>query len=389
VVKENQIFLDHCSTTPINTDVSSEMERTSAAYFANSSSTHALGQLAVARFNKAIAKIGQLMGGYSKREVVITSGATESNNTIIKGAYFSGMCQSFITTKVEHPSILEPLKFIEKFGAKVVYAKTDMFGKICVESLARLLEDHPKSLVTLCYGNSELGSLFDYPKLSKCTQKYSALLHLDISQSLGKTQLPFLGSGEVDFLSFSGHKIYGPKNVGAFVGKCNLLKQLTPLIHGGGQQMGIRAGTFGLPLVVGLECALEFVTENLTSHVRHYQKLSGKLQSLLIASDLRGLHFNSDVEFGLAHILNFSLKGADATSILYQFPHIFLSSSSACMGHKDGGESVLNGLGSPATISKGSFRVGLGVSSTANQLELFVNRLKEVSQNLQPEAASI
>ncbi|SFV09920.1 cysteine desulfurase family protein [Alicyclobacillus macrosporangiidus] len=265
------IYLDYNASTPIAPEVAEAMKPFLTDYYGNPSTTHWAGKPARQAYEKARQQVADLLG-CDPEEVIFTSGGSESNNHALKGVFFALKEKGthIVTTQIEHPSIINPCKFLEKLGAKVTYVGVDRFGQVSPSDIEKAITNET-ILISVMHANNEVGTIQPIADIAKIAKKYNILFHTDAAQAVGKipTRVDELG---VDLLSVAGHKLYAPKGVGALY-----IRRGTPiesLVHGAGHEGGRRAGTENILLAVGLGIACELAAENLknatTKELRDY-----------------------------------------------------------------------------------------------------------------------
>jgi cysteine desulfurase len=301
------------------------MGRVLDAPFGNPSSDHWAGRPARDAVEKARGQVAGLLGA-EPGEVVFTSGGSEANNQALKGLFFAngGANAHIITTQVEHPAILNPCHFLERLGARVTYLPVDGFGRVDPDGVRRAIK--PETiLISVMHANSEVGTIQPIEEISRIAREHDIPLHTDAAQSVGKIRTKVRELG-VDLLSLAGHKLYGPKGVGALYVRTGI--QLEPLIHGAGHEGGRRAGTENVLLNVGLGEACE-VAESWTCN-RSIEKLRDLFWSRLAQEFGDGVLLNGHPTERLPNTLNVSFLGRVGGDILHAMPDVAASTGSAC-----------------------------------------------------------
>ena len=264
------IYLDYSATTPINNEVLDTYVKVSKNFIGNANSIHSLGTKSRELLESATNQISSLLK-IKPCEVIYTSGATESNNLALKGiaSFYKNRGRHIITTKLEHSSVSETLKYLETLGYEISYVELDKNGLINIQNLKSLIRDDT-ILVSICYVNSELGIKQNINEIGKILKQYPKLIfHVDGTQALGKIDVDL---SNIDLFSFSAHKFFGPKGIGCLIKKENI--KLTPLFHGGKSDSIYRSGTPALPLIVSLSKALRIALNNLDNKYNHVKKLN-------------------------------------------------------------------------------------------------------------------
>jgi cysteine desulfurase len=373
-MNEPRIYLDYNASTPIHPEVRAAMAPYLEEHYGNPSSAHWAGvpaALAVARARRQIA--GLL--GCSAAEVMFTSGGTEANNAALLGAFFAagGSARHLVTTRVEHPAILEPARFLERLGAEVTYVDVDATGRVDPADIAAALRPGT-FLVSVMHANNEVGTVQPIAEIAAVTRAAGVLLHSDAAQSAGKvpTNVEELG---VDLLSLAGHKMYAPKGVGALYVRAGI--ELEPLMHGAGHESGRRAGTENVLLDVGLGAAAELAGDlSWTAVVRELRDwLWAELQTLFRG----GVVLNGHPEERLPNTLNVSFLGRRGGDILAALPSVAATTGSAC--HADSVElsPVLEAMGVTPEVGAGAVRLSLGRMTTRAELESLLALLEPLA----------
>ena len=367
------IYLDYNASTPIHPAVQAAMMPFLAGHYGNPSSGHWAGVPGAQAVADARRQIADLLG-CSPVEVVFTSGGTESNNTALQGAYLAAGegKRHLVTTRIEHPAISEPCRFLERLGAEVTYVGVDPHGLVDPDDVAAAIRSNT-ILVSVMHANNEVGTIQPIAEIARVTREAGVLLHSDAAQSVGKisTKVDELG---VDLVSLAAHKFYGPKGVGALYIREGT--KLEPLMHGAGHESGRRAGTENVLLDVGLGAAAELAADlTWTADVRE--------QRDWLWEELRRgwgdrVVLNGHPTERLPNTLNVSFFGRDGREILAAMPEVAASTGSAC--HSGGTEPspVLAAMGVPREVGAGAIRISLGRMTTQQELEALVERLIEV-----------
>ena len=369
------IYLDHNATTPVDARVLEVVLPFLRDECGNASSkTHAFGWHAGEAVERARVQIGALLN-VSSREVVFTAGATESNNLVVSGllAAPSGDARGkikahVITQATEHPAILDPLKVLEKRGCDVTYLQPDRSGRVSAADVESALRDTTR-LVTIMAANNEIGTLQPLADIGAVCQAAGVLFHTDAAQAVGKIPLDVKKLG-VDLLSFSGHKLYAPKGVGALIVRRRTPPiRLSPSTFGGGQEKGLRPGTLNVPGIVGLGAACRVAQEDLPKEMDRLRGLRTQLRDALAAA-LDGLHFNGHPDECLPGTLSVSFEGVEGPALLVSLTGgLAVSSGSACSSGATDASHVLSALGVSERLALATIRFGLGRSTTAEQID--------------------
>ncbi|MDP6979298.1 MAG: cysteine desulfurase family protein [Myxococcota bacterium] len=354
------IYLDHQATTPVDPRVLEAMLPYYKGDFGNASSaTHAFGWRAEAAVEDARERIAQCLA-VDPNEIVFTSGATESNNLAIHGALNAtpGKAGSVVATAIEHPSVLEAATAQRAFGHRDVQVPVAASGLVDPSEIAAAIEDDT-TLVSVSAANSEIGVLPDIAAIAVDCHERGVLFHTDAAQAIGKIPLS-LADTEIDLLSFSAHKIYGPKGIGAlYVRRRRPRIKLRPLVFGGGQEGGLRSGTLAVPLIVGFARALELCVEEQEGEAARLRGLREKLR-LEIERSVPEAVVNGDLEHRLPGNLSVSIPDVDGERLLLDLRGLAVSSGSACSSGSGEPSHVLLALGRDKELARATVRFGLG-----------------------------
>lgn len=368
------IYFDNAATTRPSLAVLECFEKENEQCFANPSSRHAYGREAYRKLENARLSILKSLSLSNDYRVLFTSGASESNNLAIKGIAkeYLRRGKRIITTQVEHPSVLETFRSLEKEGFEVIYLPTKEDGTVDPETLKETMNKET-ILVSIMATNNETGSNNDILALSKIVHSFpKAFFHVDVTQAIGKRDLPY---SSIDLFSFSGHKIHGLKGTGALILKKNitLLRQ----IDGGDQEYFFRAGTDNLPGDETLAVALEEATKNLQDNIAHAKEISSFLREGLEKND--EILMNSPLE-GSPFILNFSLKRKKASVVTEALSHegIYVSSVSACNSKGEPVSYVLEAMGFSKERAMNSIRLSFSRENTLEEAKTFLNTLQNI-----------
>ncbi|MDR1773498.1 MAG: cysteine desulfurase [Clostridioides sp.] len=370
-----EIYLDNSATTKPYKEVIESMVEALENDFANPSAAHSKG-VAVERKIKKIRQLISRKIGIDEKEIFFTSGGTECNNTIIKGVanYNKKRKNHIISTKIEHPSVLNTLSELETEGFEVTYLDVDSNGIINLEDFKNSLKPNT-CLVSIMHVNNEIGSVQPVEqigKLLKCLNE-KVYFHIDAVQSFGKIDFKPSQIG-VDFMSVSGHKFHGPKGIGfMYIKKDSKIK---PFLHGGGQERGFRSGTENVPGIYGIGKATEVLFEDLNSNIEKMKSLRELLKSQ-IEKNIDNIKINS-TEDGVCHILNVSFLDVKGEVLLHFLEQkgIYVSTGSACSSKKKGSH-VLNAIGLSQDEIDGAIRFSLSELNTEEEILKAVDVLKD------------
>lgn len=362
------IYLDHQATTPVDPRVLDAMLPYFREDFGNaSSSTHVYGFRAEAAVEDARERIAAHLGA-DPEEIVFTSGATESNNIAIQGVLGISGAQSgnVLTVETEHPSVLEACDARATSDLRVNRLAVDGQGLVTADQVAGAIDDGTR-LVSISAANSEIGALHPIDEIAHACRDRAALLHCDGAQAVGKIPLR-MSDTPIDLLSFSAHKIYGPKGVGAlYVRKRRPRIKLRPLFAGGGQERGVRSGTVAVPLVVGLARALDLCMEEQADEGKRLIELRDLLCER-IKAEIPDAIVNGPMTTRLPGNLNLSFPNTNGERLLLAVPGLAVSSGSACSSASGEPSHVLLALGHDKTLARASIRFGLGRGTTREEV---------------------
>jgi cysteine desulfurase len=371
------IYLDFNASTPIAPEVADAMRGVFTEPFGNPSSEHWAGEPAKRAIEKARTQVAALLK-CRPSEIVFTSGGSEANNHALKGVFFAkGQAKAhFITTQVEHPAIVNPCRFLERLGATATYLPVDGFGRVDPDDVRRAIT--PETiLISVMHANNEIGTIQPIPEIARIAREHGILFHTDAAQSVGKvaTRTNELG---VDLLSVAGHKLYGPKGVGALFVRKQV--RLEPLIHGAGHELGRRAGTENILLGVGLGAACTISQSWLG--MESVQQLRDLFWDMLQDSFGDQIALNGHPTERLPNTLNLSFIGRAGSEILARMENVAASTGSACHSGSVELSPVLKAMKVPSQIGIGAIRFSLGRTTTREEIESTVALLtKAVAQS--------
>jgi cysteine desulfurase len=343
--------------------------------FGNAASrNHVFGWRAEAAVEDARERMAAAIGA-SPREIVFTSGATESNNLAIVGAARAHRRSGdhLVTVVTEHPAVLDPCRSLEREGFELSLLGVDRDGLLDPEAIVEAIRDRTV-LVSVMAANNEIGVLQPIAEIAQMCRERGVLFHTDAAQAVGKIPIR-VDDLQADLLSFSGHKIYGPKGVGAlYVRSGRPRVRLEPILHGGGHERGLRSGTLPVALIVGMAKALELCVEELEQEAARLLELRERLWKRL-TSELDGVAVNGHAECRLPGNLNVSFDGVDGDRLLLAMANVAVSSGSACSSATPGPSHVLKALGIPDALSKATLRFGLGRGNTQDEIDFAAERI--------------
>ena len=376
------IYMDNHATTPVDPRVFEAMRPYFTTTFGNAASrNHSFGWEAEEAVEKARKQVASIIGATAK-EIVITSGATESNNLAIKGVFemYAEKGNHIITAATEHKAVLDTCKRLEKEGAKVTYLPVQQNGLIDLDQLREAITDKT-ILITIMYANNEIGVLQPIAEIGKIAKERGVLFHSDATQAVGKVPVDVIKEG-IDVASVSAHKMYGPKGVGAlYVRRRNPRVQLTAQIDGGGHERGMRSGTLNVPGIVGLGAACEFAQKEMPEESKRLSYLRDKLKDRLLAG-LDEVYINGTTEHRLPNNLNISFAYVEGESLLMGINDVAVSSGSACTSATLEPSYVLKALGAGDDLAHSSIRFGLGRFNTEEEVDYVTEKVIDVVKKL-------
>ncbi len=367
-----RIYLDYNASTPIAPRVLEEMMPYLTTKFGNPSSSHSFGVECRAAVEQARERLANLLG-CGASEIIFTSGATESNNMVIKGlAKKAGKGKHFITSQIEHPAVLEPCRHLERYGYEVTYLPVDRRGLVDPEELRRSIT-RDTALISIMHANNEVGTIQDIAALAKVAASHSVPFHSDAAQSVGKIPVRVDDLG-IDFLTVAGHKFYAPKGVGALYIREG--KKLPPFLHGAGHERGMRPGTENLASVVGLGAACELAMQAMDTEGPRQKKLGLRLFEGLRKAGFK-VHLNGHPEKKLPNPWNISFEGHDTSAVMEALgSDIGVSAGAACHGDSVTASHVLVAMEVPTELARGAVRFSSGRETTEAEIDAVIERLK-------------
>ncbi len=379
------IYLDYQATTPVDPRVLKLMLPYFSEKFGNpGSATHSFGREAAAACERAREQVAALIGAEA-REIVFTSGATESNNIAIKGAgYFArDGRRHIVTAATEHKCVLESCKALAAEGFRLTVLPVEANGLVDLARLAAALSDDTL-LVSIMAVNNEIGVIQPLAEIGELCRRHGAYFHTDAAQAAGKIPLDVDGMA-IDLMSISGHKLYGPKGVGALYVRRRPRVRLAPLMSGGGQERGLRSGTLPAALCVGLGAASEISAAEMAAEGMRLKRLRERLRCGL-AAKVPGIALNGDLERRIPGNLNLAFPGVDAEVLMARLKDIAVSSGSACTSASIEPSYVLRALGLEDALARASLRIGLGRFTDSAEIDYAVEAIAAAVDQLRREA---
>ena len=376
------VYLDNHATTPMDPLVLQAMLPFFTDVFGNASSrNHEYGWTAEAAVEKARVQVASLIGA-SEKEIIFTSGATESNNLALIGAaeMYKEKGRHIITSPVEHKAILDTCAHLERQGFTITYLETDKTGRVSAEAVKAALRPDT-ILVSIMAANNEIGSINPIAEIGKVCKDHGVIFHTDAVQAMGKVAIDVNAMG-IDLLSYTAHKIYGPKGVGAlYVRRKNPRVRLAPMIHGGGHERGMRSGTLNVPGIVGFGKACELALKNLATEPARIAKLRDRLWDG-IRKDLDEVYLNGHPTERLPNNLNVSFAYVEGESLMMGMKELAVSSGSACTSSSLEPSYVLKAIGVGEDLAHTSIRFGLGRFSTEEEVDYAIKKVVETVKKL-------
>lgn len=375
------IYLDNNATTQLDHRVFEVMTPFFLENYGNAASkSHAFGWKAEEAVDYAREQIATLIGA-NEKEIIFTSGATESNNLAIKGVYemYATKGNHFITVSTEHKAVLDACKHLEKLGAEITYLQVGGDGLIKVEQIEEAIKSNTV-LVSVMYGNNELGVIQPIREIGKLCNSKGVLFHTDATQTVGKIHVDVLADN-IDLMSFTAHKMYGPKGVGAlYVRRKNPRVKVTAQMDGGGHERGMRSGTLNVTGIVGFGKACELARLEMESEAKRLSQLRDKLENALLK--LEESYVNGSSEHRLPHTTNISFKYVEGEGLMMGIKDIAVSSGSACTSASLEPSYVLKNLGLDDELAHSSLRFGLGRFTTEEEIDYTIDCVTEAVNKL-------
>ncbi|MEW6745130.1 MAG: aminotransferase class V-fold PLP-dependent enzyme [Planctomycetota bacterium] len=376
------IYMDHHATTPVDERVLEAMLPYFSSKFGNPASRHhVFGTEAKAVVDRAREQVALLLGA-RPGEVIFTSGATEADNLAILGTARANASKGrhIVTSPTEHSAVLDCCRALVKEGFEITYLSVDRFGGIDLEELRSAIRPDT-ILVTLMAANNEIGTLHPLDAIGAITRECGVLFHTDATQAAGKIPID-VEAAQVDMVSLSGHKMYGPKGIGAlWVRQRRPRVRLVPILHGGGHEHGLRSGTLNVPGIVGLAKACEVARSEMPAEARRLTDLTSRLHQGL-ARELDRVYLNGDPERRVPGNLNVSFEFVDGGELLNGLDDIAVASRSACTTASDEPSHVLRAIGVPERLAQASIRFGLGRGNTLEEVDYVVGKVTALVRRL-------
>jgi cysteine desulfurase len=368
------VYMDYSATTPVDRRVAEKMIPFLTENFGNPASrSHSYGWTAEAAVEEAREQVARLINA-DAREIIWTSGATEGNNLAIKGAahFYREKGRHIITVKTEHKAVLDPCRELEREGFEVTYLQPGSDGLITLEQLAEAIRPDT-ILVSVMLVNNEIGVIQDIPAIGELCRERGIVFHSDAAQATGKVLID-LASWKVDLMTFTAHKTYGPKGVGALYVRRKPRIRLEAQMHGGGHERGLRSGTLATHQIVGMGEAFRIAQMEMGTEIERVRMLRDRLVSGL--NEIEEVYVNGDLERRVPHNLNISFNYVEGESLIMAIKDIAVSSGSACTSASLEPSYVLRALGRSDELAHSSIRFTLGRFTTVEEVDFAVNLLK-------------
>ena len=374
------IYLDYAATTPVDPRVAEKMIPWLTEQFGNPASrSHSFGWSAEKAVEQAREQVAALVGADPK-EIVWTSGATESINLAVKGAahFYQGKGKHLITVMTEHKATLDTMRELEREGFEVTYLTPQPNGLLDIEAFRAAIR--PDTIVaSVMFVNNEIGVIQDIPALGEICREHGVIFHVDAAQATGKVEIN-LANLKVDLMSFSAHKTYGPKGVGALYVRRKPRVRLEAQMHGGGHERGLRSGTLATHQIVGMGEAYQIAREEMALENVRIRRLRDRLLTGL--SDIEEVHLNGDLTHRVPHNLNLSFNFVEGESMLMAVKDLAVSSGSACTSASLEPSYVLRALGRSDELAHSSIRFSIGRFTTEEEIDYTIALLHEKIQKL-------
>ena len=368
------VYLDYAATTPVDKRVAEKMIPYLTETFGNpASNSHAFGWTAEEAVEKARADIAALINADPK-EIIFTSGATESDNLAIKGAanFYKTKGKHLITVKTEHKAVLDTMRELERQGFEVTYLGVQENGLIDLEELKAAIRDDT-ILISVMWVNNEIGVVQDIPGIGEICRERKIVFHVDAAQACGKVPVD-VEAAKIDLLSMSGHKVYGPKGIGALYVRRKPRVRLEAQMHGGGHERGFRSGTLPTHQIVGMGEAFRIAKEELEQDMAHYRKLRDIF--LKGIEGIEEVYINGDLEHRAPNNLNVSFNFVEGESLIMAVKELAVSSGSACTSASLEPSYVLRALGRNDELAHSSLRITFGRMTTEEEVQFAAELIK-------------
>lgn len=380
-MEKRRLYMDYSATTPVKKEVLDEMMPYLTDYFGNASSFHLFGREAKSALDKAREQVAKLVNSKTN-EIYFTAGGTESDNWALEGVAYAHREKGnhIITSKIEHHGILHTCEYLEKHhGFEVTYLDVDSEGKVRIEDLEAAIKD-TTILISIMFANNEIGTIQPIKEIGEIAKKHKILFHTDAVQAAGNIPID-VKELNIDLMSMSSHKIYGPKGIGALYIKTGT--KLHTFVHGGAQEKRRRAGTENIPSIVGYGKAAEIAKANMQNHIETLTNLRAKLIDGILAK-IPYTRVNGSMEDRLPGNVNFSFEFIEGEGILLMLDMLGIaaSSGSACTSGSLDPSHVLMAIGLPHEIAHGSLRLSIGDFTTVDDIDYIIGQLPAIIERL-------
>lgn len=383
-----RVYLDNNATTITDPKVRDAMDPFWCQMYGNPNSLHLEGTEVHPHLRVALDRIYAGVNASDDDDIVINSGATEGNNTVIMSAYYelikNGTKDTIITTEVEHPSVLAACRFVEKLGAKVIYLPVNSEGAVEAGTLRSFINDKT-ALVSIMWANNETGMIFPIKEMAQIAKEKGALFHTDGVQAIGKLKVD-LQEVMVDYMTFSAHKFHGPKGVGGlFIRKGT---PMIPLLHGGSQMGGLRSGTVNVPAVVGMGLAMELANESLEFELKEVKRLKNKLEDAILQID--DIFIVGKRENRVPNTILVSVKGVEGEAMIWDLNKkgIAASTGSACASEDLEANPIMASVGAGPELAHTAVRFSLSRFTTQEDIDYAIGAFKGSVERLRSISSS-
>lgn len=386
-IMDSMIYLDHNSTTPVDREVLEAMLPYFTEIYGNAASVdHEAGHIAKQAVENARISCQKIINAKSEKEIVFTSGATESDNIAIFGIadQYADKGDHIITCMTEHKAILDCCKHLESHGKKITYLPVDEYGLVDLQQLENAITDET-ILITIMFANNEIGTIQPIKEIGEIAHKHGVFFHTDAAQAVGHIPVD-VQDMNIDLLSFSAHKTYGPKGIGGLYvrRRTSPAVRVSPVIHGGGHENGMRSGTLNVPGIVGMGKAFDVAKKRMTNDEKHYRQLANyMLEQLQARLGEDKVILNGHPTQRLSHNLNVSIEGIESRNMIKQLNNIALSTGSACTSEEVKPSHVIQALGFGDKRAHTAIRFGLGRNNTQEQIDVALDTIIKKVQRSQ------
>jgi len=373
-----RIYLDHAATTPVHPQDKEKMLPYLSENYGNPSSIHWFGREARKAIDEAREEVAKLIGAKFE-EIIFTSGGTEADNLALIGSALASKGKHLITSQIEHHAVLHTAEYLEKNGYEVTYLPVDKYGLVSPEAVKEAIRDDT-FLISIMHSNNEIGTIQPIKEIGQIAKEKGIYFHVDGVQSVGNVPID-VNELNIDMLSLSSHKIYGPKGVGALYVRKGV--KIKPIIHGGAHELNYRAGTENVPGIVGLGAAAKLAREELPERAKHLKSLRDKLVKGVM-DNIEHTIYNGHPEQRLPGNASFCFRFIEGESLLLNLDilGIAASSGSACTSGSLDPSHVLLAIGLPHEVAHGSLRFSLGMDNTEEDIDYVIEQLPKVIEKL-------